>query len=146
MYREMNMSKLPPMLCKIKEFTHQNLNEIIKKAYDTVLLEHEEQCNYYTGSATILIYSNKVKEIKKVRIFNKLGSEITYSEEPGINDNRTKIILNRPLLVGEKVVITYSGEPNSSDMLTTDKSTVYLKEPIFDKVIKVLYELAKLYK
>ena len=46
MYRELSMDKLPPMLRKNKEFTYQNLNNLIINVYNNVLLEQEQECSH----------------------------------------------------------------------------------------------------
>ena len=144
-YKTVNRGILPPSLKRNKSFDYQQLNTMIIKAFDnTVLKKVESGTNYHYQSTKIYLETPSVKEIKSVQITNRQGSEITYKENLQTGTYQNYVELNRPLLTGEAVTISFIGTPHNTDMLKSDLDNIYLREEVYKTLIKDLYEFAKL--
>jgi hypothetical protein len=139
-YKKLTLNDLPPPLKRNRAFTYQNLNEIIKKAFDITTFVKTEACtNAFQKSTRAYLDSTKVQSVESVKLYNGKGKELNFTTYFQTGTYSNYIDLDRPLEVGESIDISYKIKPADSDLLKNMLDVVYLRAEVYEKVINLLY-------
>jgi hypothetical protein len=143
-YKKFSMSDLPPSLLKNKAFDYQQVNNMIINAFKmTDIVRHEVKNKFTTGSKRIYLQTANVDVFKSVQILNRVGSELNYTVTTNTGNYANYIDLERELLDGEELIITFTAKPANNDLLASQNDTVYIDTCVYKTLINNLYNYAK---
>jgi hypothetical protein len=137
-YKQITMDKIPPWCKKDLKWKYTDLNAQILKAFkETECIIEISKSPYGTNGKKVYLQKPNVDDVLKVEIVNKQGGDITYNTVLE-SSYQSYIILKRPLVDGEKLLVTIKYKPTDTDVLDDDTDHVYIVEEVYQTLIKNL--------
>ena len=141
-FERITMDILPPHLKK--DYTFNTLNDLVSQAFkETELIKEVTKDNHWQNQTKVYLDSARVESIKGVGIQNRVGCEIHYTPNIDTGVYANYIELNRPLEVGEVLIIKYVIKPGPTEIFSHKDDTIYIRNDIYKTLIDIIYNKIK---